>query len=52
MIYQKKKLTLSGIIKNEKYRENKGIVETLLENLDIDYTTKLEDGKSYLANQK
>ena len=46
------KLTLSGIIKNEKYRENKGLVETLLENLDIDYTTKLEDGKSYLANQK
>ena len=51
-IYPKEILTLAGIVKNEKYRENKGLVETLLENLDIDYTTKLEDGKSYLANQK
>lgn len=45
-------LMLAGIIKNGKYRDNKGIVETLLESLDIDYTTKLEDGKDYLPNQK
>jgi len=46
------RLTLSGIIKNGEYRENKGIIESLLDELNIDYTTKLEDGKDYLANQR
>ncbi|MDP3917721.1 MAG: hypothetical protein Q8Q30_00910, partial [Candidatus Woesebacteria bacterium] len=45
-------LTLAGIIKNGKYRKNKGIVESLLESLGINYTTKLEDGKNYLPNQR
>lgn len=51
-IYPEEILTLAGIVKNGKYRDNKGIVEALLESLDIDYTTKLEDGKDYLPNQK
>jgi len=45
-------LTLAGIIKNGVYRENKGIVETLLNELKIDYSTKLIDGKDYLPNQR
>lgn len=45
-------LTLAGIIKNGEYRNNKGIVETLLKALTIDFTTKLEDGKDYLPNQR
>jgi phenylalanyl-tRNA synthetase beta chain len=45
-------LTLAGIIKNGEYRNNKGIVETLLKELNVDFTTKLEDGKDYLANQR
>lgn len=48
----KEKLTLAGIIKNGKYRENKGIVEKLLDELDIDYTIKIEDGNGYLPNQR
>ncbi len=51
-IYPNEKLMLGGIIKNGKYRENKGIVEMLLNELKIDYTTKLIDGKDYLANQR
>ncbi len=46
------RLTLAGIIKRGSYRENKGIVETLLDELNIDYSTKLIDGKDYLPNQK
>ncbi len=46
------KLTLDGIIKNGLYRENKGIVEILLNELNIDFTTKLEEGKDYLPNQR
>lgn len=45
-------LTLAGIVKNGEYRNNKGIVETLLKALTIDFTTKLEDGKDYLPNQR
>lgn len=45
-------LTLAGIIKNGQYRKNKGIVETLPKELNIDFSTKLEDGKDYLANQR
>ena len=46
------KLTLAGIIKNGEYRGNKGILEKLLEKLNIDYTSKLEDYKDYLPNQR
>jgi len=52
------KLTLSGVIKNGNkitiydFRKNKGIIKTLLDELSIDYSEKLEDGKSYLANQR
>lgn len=46
------RLTLAGIIKKGLYRKNKGIVETLLDELNIDYSTKLIDGKDYLPNQK
>lgn len=45
-------LKLGGIIKLGKYRENKGIVETLLNELNINYQTKIEDGKDYLPNQR
>lgn len=51
-IYPKEILTLAGIIKNGEYRNNKGIVESLLEELKIDYTSKLEDGNGYLPNQR
>ena len=43
---------MDGIIKNGLYRENKGIVEILLNELNIDFTTKLEEGKDYLPNQR
>ena len=46
------KLILGGVIKNGEYRNNKGIVETLLEELNIDYSTNLIDGKGYLPNQR
>lgn len=46
------RLLLCGIIRNPSYRENKGLVEGLLEELKINYTCKLEDGKDYLANQR
>lgn len=52
------RLMLGGIIKNEiktqicDFRENKGVVEKLLEELNIDYSSKLEDGKNYLPNQR
>ncbi|HCR35746.1 phenylalanine--tRNA ligase subunit beta [Candidatus Woesebacteria bacterium GWC2_33_12] len=45
-------LTLAGIIKNGDYRKSKGIVQTLLKELLIDYTEKLEDGKGYFPNQR
>lgn len=51
-VYLPEKLILAGIIKNGEYRNNKGIVEKLLEELNVDYTVKLEDGKNYLPNQR
>lgn len=51
-IYLPERLMLSGVIKKGIYRENKGLVETLLDQLEIDYTTKLNDGKNYLPNQR
>jgi phenylalanyl-tRNA synthetase beta chain len=46
------KLTLGGVIRHSNYRQNKGIVESLLKELNIEYQTKIEDGKDYLPNQK
>lgn len=46
------KLVLAGIIKNGEYRENKGIVDKLLESLQIEYTTKIEEGNGYRPNQR
>ncbi len=46
------KLNLSGIIKKGMYRENKGIVEKLLEELNIDYTTKIIERQGYFPNQR
>ncbi len=46
------KIVLAGIIKNGEYRENKGIVDKLLETLQIEYTTKIEEGNGYRPNQR
>lgn len=46
------KLTLSGVIKGSEYRVNKGIVESLMESLSINYSTKIEEGNGYLPNQR
>ncbi|MFZ3301769.1 MAG: phenylalanine--tRNA ligase subunit beta [Microgenomates group bacterium] len=46
------KLMLGGIIRHNNYRQNKGIVESLLNELNIEYTDKQEDGGSYLPNQR
>ncbi|MDO8341332.1 MAG: phenylalanine--tRNA ligase subunit beta [Candidatus Woesebacteria bacterium] len=46
------RLMLAGIIKNGKYRENKGIIESLFEELLINYSLKIEDGKGYFPNQR
>lgn len=46
------RLTLAGIIISHSYRENKGIVETLLDEIGIDYKTEVVDGKNYLAGQR
>lgn len=48
----KENLILGGIIKKGEYRTNKGVVETILENLNINYSEKLEDKKDYLPNQR
>ncbi len=46
------KLILAGIIKNGEYRSNKGIVEKLLDILQIEYATRIEEGNGYLPNQR
>lgn len=46
------KLMLSGIIRGSNYRKNKGIVETLLKILELDYTVKTEDGQDFQPNQR
>lgn len=52
------KLTLAGVIQNGEstqifdFRKNKGIIENLLNELNINYESKLEDGNNYLANQR
>lgn len=46
------KLMLTGIIRHMNYRQNKGLIEALLNELNIEYTSKTEDGGDYLANQR
>jgi phenylalanyl-tRNA synthetase beta chain len=46
------KLTLGGIIKKGEYRENIGIVRSILQELDIEFAVKNSDGANYLPNQK
>jgi phenylalanyl-tRNA synthetase beta chain len=46
------RLTLSGIIKKGEYRENKGIIESVLDQLGISYNTQVGDEPGYLPNQK
>lgn len=45
-------LMLTGIIRHNNYRQNKGIVEALFNELNIEYTDQLEDGGNYLPNQR
>jgi phenylalanyl-tRNA synthetase beta chain len=45
-------LMLTGIIRHNNYRQNKGIIEALLNELNIEYTEQLEDGGNYLPNQR
>ncbi len=45
-------LMLAGIIRHNNYRQNRGIIEALLNELDIEYTDQLEDGGDYLPNQR
>lgn len=45
-------LMLTGIIRHNNYRQNKGVVEVLLNELGIEYTDQLEDGGNYLPNQR
>lgn len=46
------RLILSGIVKRSTYRKNKGLVQTLLNELNIDYSEVLEDGKNFKPNQR
>lgn len=46
------RLMLSGITKQSTYRKNKGLVQTLLNELNIDYKEILEDGKNFKPNQR
>lgn len=45
-------LMLDGVIRHRNYRQNKGLVEALLNELAIEYTDQLEDGGDYLPNQR
>ena len=46
------KLTLAGIIKGRSYRDCKGVIENLLNELNIESTFKINEGKGYLPNQR
>lgn len=48
----KEVLTLGGIIKKGDYRENKGVVESILKQLGIMYDSETSDGLGFLPNQK
>ena len=45
------RLMLAGIIKNQNYRFSKGTVETLLNELGIDYSEKIADYQYFLPGQ-
>lgn len=46
------KMTLAGILANHSYRKAKGIVEALLEKLNINYSFETEDSESFLPSQR
>lgn len=46
------KLILAGIFDKFEYRDAKGVVETLLNTLNIDYETKVEDLKNFKPSQR
>lgn len=46
------RLTLGGIIKNDDFRKNKGLVFALLSELQIDFVEKVEEGKDFLPGQR
>jgi phenylalanyl-tRNA synthetase beta chain len=46
------RLVLSGIVKESTYRKDKGLVQTLLNELNIDYKEVPEDGKNFKPNQR
>jgi len=46
------KMTLAGILANYNYREAKGIIESLLEELNIDATFNQGDRKDFLPSQR
>jgi phenylalanyl-tRNA synthetase beta chain len=45
------KMILAGVIKSSDSRQAKGLVESLLDNLNIEYTFELLDSGEFLANQ-
>lgn len=45
------KLMLSGVIRNGNFRENSGILQTLLNELEIDYQLEITDMNGFLASQ-
>lgn len=46
------RLTLGGIIKGNEYRQNKGIVEALLDEMNIEYQSEINDRSGFLPNQR
>ncbi len=46
------KMTLAGIFANTNYREAKGLIEALLESLNIRYKTEAEDSKYFIPSQR
>ena len=46
------RLILGGIIKNGDFRKNKSLVFAILSELDIDFTSKVEEGNGYLPGQR
>lgn len=45
-------LTLGGVFANTNYQEAKGIVKSLLEEINVHYMATPEDGKGYMASQR
>jgi phenylalanyl-tRNA synthetase beta chain len=46
------KVVLAGILGNTSFRQAKGIVESLLDQLHIDYTFEIEDAPRYIQNTR